>query len=372
MILKKCILTQNACYTANKKMTNNKPTGIVVHSTGANNKNLKRYVQPLKTDKDYSTIINDLGVNSNGNHWNAKYPEGGRKVCVHAFIGINANGVIETYQTLPFDVCCWGVGSGKKGSYNYNPQARIQFEICEDNLKDEKYFNMVFKEAIEFCAYLCKTYGFGVDKISSHHESYLEGYGGNHSDCDHWLKKFGKDMDWFRAEVKKQLNASTTTTTNKPTVTVKPTTSTTKPTSSATYKAGTKVTLSSTPVYASSTSTSASAKKSGTYYLWSKDVVNGRIRITNSSIKVGKTGQVTGWIKTSDIKTSSIANTIEVGDTVKIKSGAKTYTGGKLSSFVYSRNYKVKEKKGDRVVVTFAGIVIAAVKLSDLTLVKKK
>lgn len=218
MTLKKCILTANDCYKKNQKMIGNKPTGIVVHSTGANNKTLKRYVQPLKTDADYATIIADLGVNAYGNHWNRSAAEMNRSVCVHAFIGINAAGKVETYQTLPFDICCWGVGSGSKGSYNYNPQARVQFEICEDALTDETYFNEAFKEAVEFCAYLCKMYGFGVDKISSHRESHLAGYGGNHGDCDHWLKKFGKDMDWFRAQVQAKLG-TTQTETPAPTVT---------------------------------------------------------------------------------------------------------------------------------------------------------
>lgn len=206
MKLKKCILTANACYKKNQKMTGGKPTGIVVHSTGANNKTLKRYVQPLKTDIDYNMIIADIGVNANGNHWNV----GNISKCVHAFIGVNANGEVETYQTLPYDVCCWGVGNGTKGSYNYNPNARIQFEICEDGLTDKAYFEKVFKEAIEYCAYLCGKFGFGVDKICSHRESHLQGYGGNHGDCDHWLKKFGKDMDWFRAEVQKLLKKPTT------------------------------------------------------------------------------------------------------------------------------------------------------------------
>lgn len=201
MMLKKCILTANDCYKTNQKMNGGKPTGIVVHSTGANNKTLKRYVQPLKTDKDYNSIIADLGVNRYGNHWNV----GNVSKCVHAFIGTNAKGEVETYQTLPFDICCWGVGNGTKGSYNYNPTARVQFEICEDGLTDKTYFDKAFKEAIEFCAYLCKTYGFGVDKICSHREAHLQGYGGNHGDCDHWLKKFGKDMNWFRAEVQKLL-----------------------------------------------------------------------------------------------------------------------------------------------------------------------
>lgn len=55
--------------------------------------------------------------------------------------------------------------AGKKGSYN---DYAIQFEICEDALTDEKYFNEAFALAAELCAYLCKTYGIAVDGIVSH------------------------------------------------------------------------------------------------------------------------------------------------------------------------------------------------------------
>ncbi len=225
MTLKECMLIKNSCYIKNQKMTGNKPTGIVVHSTGAANKTLKRYVQPVKEQGYYETVISDIGTNAYNNHWNKSSAEMGRSVCVHAFIGVNAKGVVETYQTLPFDVCCWGVGAipyDKNGrelsssnhkdfdhygpSYNYNPQARVQFEICEDNLTDENYFNNAMREAQEFCAYLCKKFGFGVGQICSHKESHDAGYGGNHGDPDHWLKKFGKNMDWFRQEVQKLLN----------------------------------------------------------------------------------------------------------------------------------------------------------------------
>lgn len=64
-----------------------------------------------------------------------------------------------------------------------------------------------------------------------------------------------------------------------------------------------------------------------------------------------------------------ILKTVKVGSTVKIKQGAKTYTGGKLASFVYGRKYKVKELKGDRAVVTYLGITVAAVNVKDLILV---
>lgn len=192
MELKKCLLTKNDCY---KKATKITPKGIVVHSTGANNPNLKRYVQP---DDGI------LGDNKNNNDWNRS----GVSKCVHAFIGKDKNGDVQVYQTLPFNYASWGVGKGKKGSYNYNPTGYIQFEICEDGLNDEKYFNKAFNLAIEFCAYLCKEYNLSVDNIVSHNEAYKRGYGSNHGDCDHWLKKFNKNMDWFRNEVKSKINGT--------------------------------------------------------------------------------------------------------------------------------------------------------------------
>ena len=57
---------------------------------------------------------------------------------------------------------------------------------------------------------------------------------------------------------------------------------------------------------------------------------------------------------------------ITVGATVKLKEGAKTYDGGGLADFVYKRNYIVKEIKGDRAVITYGGVVVAAVHTSDL------
>lgn len=178
-------LTQNDCYKANKKMT---PAGIIVHSTGANNKKLARYIGP-----------NDgrIGTNKYNNTWNRS----GVKKCVHAFIGEDANGVVCTYQTLPLDICAWGVGKGKNGSYNYEP-AHLQFEICEDKLTDYSYYKKVMREAQELCAKWCKEFNISVENVISHKEAGRRGYGSNHGDIDHWLAKFGHDMDDFRAEVK--------------------------------------------------------------------------------------------------------------------------------------------------------------------------
>lgn len=72
---------------------------------------------------------------------------------------------------------------------------------------------------------------------------------------------------------------------------------TTKKSSNSVFKKGKKLTLKNVPLFASATSKTASSKVTGTYYLWSADVVEGKVRITNKKTNVGKSGQVTGWIE---------------------------------------------------------------------------
>lgn len=189
MNLNVCMLTNNACYKAGRKIT---PKGVMVHSTGANNPNLKRYVGPDD---------GKLGYNQYGNHWNQDKPDE-REVCTHAFIGKLADGSVATYQTLPWDTRGWHCGSGSNGSAN---DTHISFEICEDNLTNSEYFSQVYQEAVELCAYLCDMYGFdpmadGV--VICHSEGAARGIASNHSDVMHWFPKFGKSMDTFRADVK--------------------------------------------------------------------------------------------------------------------------------------------------------------------------
>ena len=70
----------------------------------------------------------------------------------------------------------------------------------------------------------------------------------------------------------------------------------------------------------------------------------------------------------ADIATDASAAIVK-GSTVKVKAGAKTYTGGGLASFVYSNTYTVLELNGDRAVIGQGKAVTAAVNIKDLTLV---
>ncbi|WP_010244552.1 N-acetylmuramoyl-L-alanine amidase [Acetivibrio cellulolyticus] len=188
MNLRKLIFINNACYKVGRTIT---PKGIMVHSTGANNPNLKRYVGP---DDGL------LGKNQYNNYWNQDKPDG-RQVCVHGFIGKLADGSIATYQTLPWNHRGWHAG----GSAN---DTHIGFEICEDGLTDVSYFSAVYKEAVELCVYLCKQYGLTEKDIICHSEGCKLGIASNHGDVMHWFPKHGKSMDTFRAAVKVGLAAT--------------------------------------------------------------------------------------------------------------------------------------------------------------------
>lgn len=189
MNLHKCLLTNNNCYKAGVKMT---PCGVMVHSTGANNPTLRRYVQP---DDGL------LGTNPYATDWNRAKP-GGQSVCVHAFIGKLLDGSVATYQTLPWDIVGWHSASGPKGSANR--MGYIGFEICEDGLTDRTYFEQVYWEAVDLVAYLCKLYNLDPAKdgvVICHSEGYKRGIASNHGDVMHWFPKHNKSMDTFRADV---------------------------------------------------------------------------------------------------------------------------------------------------------------------------
>ena len=64
--------------------------------------------------------------------------------------------------------------------------------------------------------------------------------------------------------------------------------------------AGAELHLQRVPLYVSSTAVSAAGTASGTYYVWSAEPADGRVRITNAADRVGQAGQVTGWISVSD------------------------------------------------------------------------
>ena len=204
-----CMQTQSTCYQGTSIM---KIKGILWHSTGANNPNLRRYVQPSESDANYKNLIDLLGKNMSGNDWNHSKQNAG----LNAWIGKLEDGKVASIQTMPWNYRPWGCGSGAKGSCN---TGWIQFEICEDALSDKNYFNAVYKEAVELTAYLCTLYGLNpkgtanlngvtVPVILCHADAHSLGLGSNHGDVLHWFKKYGKTMDNVRNDVAALMGAN--------------------------------------------------------------------------------------------------------------------------------------------------------------------
>lgn len=196
MRLKTCMLTQNATYQLQRPIN---LKGIVVHSTGCNQRYLKRWVQPSENDEEAYEILADLGKNQYNNSWN----DPKQTTIVHYMIGWNLAGETEVYQTLEDNVCCGGVYKGVNGSFN---DSHIQFEMLEDDHKDDVYFKDIVNNAIELCAYLCEKYDLPVESIVSHKECGEMGYGSKHGDPENWFKDFGYTMNDFRAAVDAKLH----------------------------------------------------------------------------------------------------------------------------------------------------------------------
>ena len=179
--------------------------GVLWHSTGANNPELRRYIQPDDNAPDRELWLEKLGKNQYGNDWNHIDIQSG----VHAFIGKLANGTVATVQVGDWGKKAWGCGSGWRGSCN---NGFVQFEICEDGLNDPVYFREVYREGCELTAYICKLCninptadvafaGTKIPTILCHHDSYKYGLGTGHVDVDHWFPKFGKSMETVRKDV---------------------------------------------------------------------------------------------------------------------------------------------------------------------------
>lgn len=115
--------------------------------------------------------------------------------------------------------------------------------------------------------------------------------------------------------------------------TTKPTATKPTPTVKTFGTAGEKIKLNKTKLYASSSTKTAAGAKTGTYYLWSNEVVNNRIRITNSKTNVGKANKVTGWVNIADIKSNTSSAAKPATSTVK------KYKKGDVVKFKGSKHY---------------------------------
>ena len=343
-----CMQTQSTCYKGTTKMT---VKGVLWHSTGANNKTIKRYVQPSDDAPDREEMLKIIGVNKNGNDWNHISRQAG----LNAWIGTLADGSVAAVQTMPWDFKPWGCGSGSKGSCN---NGWIQFEICEDSLTDKAYFEAVYKEACELTAYLCEMYNLNpkgtveynnikVPIILCHADSNDLKLGSNHGDIYHWFTKYGKTMDDVRNDVAELMDKNAIAPTPAP---AKPLYRVRKSWKDAASQKG---------AFADLDNAKDLVDKLGTgYYVFDE---NGKV--------------VYPEIKDAPVTAPTVSNGHKVGDTVKLIDSATYASGAKIPQWVKNSTLYVREIRtnGDIVFSTQkTGAVTGVTKATNLVKLNAK
>lgn len=319
-----CMMTQSTCYRGTKIM---KPLGVLWHSTGANNPELRRYVQPDDDAPNREEMLALIGKNQYNNDYNHKEI----RIGLNAWIGQLADGSVTTLQVMPWNFSPWGCGAGDKGSCN---NGWIQFEICEDNLKNKSYFDAVYKEACELTAYLCKMFnldphgiarlnGVEVPVILCHYDSHNLGLGSNHGDVYHWFNKYGKTMDDVRNDVAKLMEN------------------------------GSSSGSGSVPAAPSAPSTPPVQEMYRVRKTWedAKSQIGAYRDFNNAVSACNKAGNEYHVYDSNGNQVYPKIVAIKAGDLVSLTDDAVYYNGGKIPSWVKNQNWYVSEIVGDRAVI---------------------
>lgn len=189
MVEVKSYLTKNGCYLAGGKRIADR--GVLIHDT--------------------ATI--GAGIDNFLRSWNTNKPNG-NSVCVHAFSDNE-----RVVNTLPYDMRCWGCGSGSKGSGNsYYVQIEMTVPVgvyFEDGwvyrIRDgheasvRDYIAQMVEITAEWAAVRLRELGINdvnTETVTSHYEAHKMGIASNHGDPKGLLGLIGLTMDDFRDKVR--------------------------------------------------------------------------------------------------------------------------------------------------------------------------
>lgn len=385
----KSILTKNDCYLTWRKIT---VKGLMIHSVGCNQPRAEVFIKS----------------------WNRP----GVAKCVHAFIEPSG----KVYQTLPWNHRGWHAGGSANNTHigvEMTEPAHIRYtggSSWEDfnPTETKKHVLATYQTAVELFAYLCEEFNLnplGDGVIISHSEGYKRRIASNHGDVEHMWRKFGLTMEQFRKDIKEAMD-------KKPPQENKP------PTQLYRVRKSWEDAKSQIGAYAVLENAKKRADKNKGYQVYDekgnqvyppiseKPVENKPVndtflvQVTADGLNIrkgpGTNYSITGVIKDKGVYTIVETNdtwgklksgagwislkytqrlenkptqaqttpkkALKVGDKVKVKKGAKTYTGGNLASFVYQNIYDVIQKNGDRVVIGKGKSVTAAIHEDNLIL----
>ncbi|NLY77142.1 MAG: N-acetylmuramoyl-L-alanine amidase [Tissierellia bacterium] len=255
----------------------------------------------------------------------------------------------EIVQGIPENRNTWNAGDGGSGKGN---RKGLSIEICYSKSGGNKFIEAE-KLAAKFIAFKLKEKGWDISKVMKH-QDFSKKY------CPHRTL----DMGWqrFLNMVQSELNLL-----NKPS------------TGSSTEKILYRVQTGAFSKKSNADALLAKVKAAGfdTYMVQSKDglykVQVGAYSVKSNADAMAKKLKAKGFnvyitTESGSPVTSSPApkKTLKVGSKVKVKPGAKTYTGGNLSSFVYNTVYDVIQISGNRVVIGKVKAVTAAIHKDNL------
>lgn len=198
-------MTQSVWYkTAEKR----KPTGILWLSSNKNNSMLNAFCQPDDNASDKQIWLDRLGINSLHNDWNHSYQTMG----FNCWVGRLQDCTVSALQVSPWDFVSWDNRESSIGSSCSDGWIKIC--ICEDNLKNPKYFNEVYNEACDVTAYLCKEFGINpngigicdglmLSNITNDFDAKALGIYTSCSNLKDWMSANGKNMSIVRQDINK-------------------------------------------------------------------------------------------------------------------------------------------------------------------------
>lgn len=275
----------------------------------------------------------------------------------------------EVYHLIPEEYTAWHAGE-RKGN-----NETIAIEIGRDMDYDTDLYDRAEDNAAHLTAAILHRHGLGIDRVFRH-------YDWNRKLCPHRFfeaeagKTKRRTTDEFKSLVKKYLDVMSGAGSgggSKPVPQPDP-----QPIDGEVVY---RVQIGAFREGAYATAMADRAKKAG-YYVWRFLDTDGliKIQIASYSDEAGakafaETVKAKGFnVFISKHRLTAMpapekpvkATAFAIGDKVKIKKGATDYNGGKLASFVYGRTHIVTGRSGDRIVVSYNGVIVAAVRAADL------
>lgn len=249
----------------------------------------------------------------------------------------------QIVQGIPENRNAWHAGDGGNGKGN---RYGLSIEICYSKSGGGRFIEAE-KLAAKFIAYKLKEKGWGIDKVTKHQD-----YSGKY--CPHRTL----DMGWqrFLNMVKAEFDALNGSSS-----------------SDTLYRVQTGA-FNKKP---NADNLAAELKRKGfdTYIVQADGLYKvqvgayGQKANADAMMAKLKAAGYDAFITTNSgtPQASTPTASIKVGSKVKVKPGARTYTGGSVASWVYNNVYVVDELKGDRAVLDEKGIC-TPFKVSDLIL----